>query len=865
MKTKKIMMILLMTSIFFSQFNYLNGNKQINGQTTTEESTSSTNTSYPDKGSKEKAVTKSMDVTMISTNFLAAGDITDDNEAITVASGQQVLVMAKFSVTSNEIIGQKELGFRVELPEKHGFLAAQSDLYEYILAGPAGPTDTTVVPGKNYLWVILKSEVNSGDTKSFSFYLKPTETGITPNNKKVDIAIQAFEMSTLASVGNVITNSMFFKTTEFSWNPVDATIKSGWDFQSQGQEVIPTMHFVRNVTPKYNYASNGVSFLKEVSYSSTFTVPTGTKNGQEGKPLVLIKPENLTWTNGQALVEGIDYRVDEWTDNTNTYIKSFTTLLKAKNPGQVGAFNLAVEFQIRNATLARQSIIAEYGLTPNATSQEFWLKESGDNNTVEPIVDVETIGTAKQKIGQNRFNQVRFIFKNTLETGEETASKNVFTKKIIKIGGVDTQNTQNDKLAAYPNDVITYQLGKGYKNYQKEALAELTFKEVSGATGYNKEEMMPFRIATGKYSVNSAVPSTTELSITITYIDGTPTFSKVLSGAELSTSTSIDIPAANQANIAEIQYTYRNVEPGFLVETGPILEYRVVPQEDQTTTGTKFTNTAIQSYTYNNPDDNGVAVKKESTSSAFFYYKEKLTDANGRYEETKSAINLSGGKKPVKDEVLIFTIEVKNENATPWNIEKISDEFTHNLSIYDGDKTKDNNLLAPGIDTKFLSENAGNLVVWNPTDLTQPLADENVIKNVISSVPAIGEMGRLEIEFEPGKVVIQPGQTLKVTYTMKANETNIPEQTIGNTYDLIGNGNKILAAGEFWWSPALPGLTDNNRNKSWENVTSLKTTDAPIGEDVIAFTVTVKNDSGKDWENEIQVIDTYDAYLEAYT
>ncbi|TLG75372.1 LPXTG cell wall anchor domain-containing protein [Culicoidibacter larvae] len=793
--------------------------------------------------------------------FSAAGNIGELGDPIDIPSGQQVLVRTSFGVSSNGTIGARQLMFRIELPKNANFIAAQNDVVDFIFGGPAGPDDTTVDANKDYLWAIFKNELSAGDGKSFSFYVTPSATGITPDSTAYPIAIQAYNADTMQTVSELKTNKIVARSDKFDWNNVSAAVTAGATFNSSGTAAVPDMK-IRYTTSSKNAAGTlGVAFAKEVNFVERYQVPLAA----DGTPLVQITADNMKDGNGAVLVAGTDYIVNA---SKNGFITDFTLTKKIENADTTKELNSPqFTLNISGAKLDTAKIIAEYGLNANDTSPVFSLIAVDPAHTVTPAVAAKNIGTTAQALAQTGAPKVNFTFKNTLETGNETQEKNTFTKKIIRIGATGTSNTANDKLAAYPNDIIVYQLGQGFKNYQKNALDELVFSDVEGLTGgYNKEETVPVRLTTGVYKLaDNKELETASLTIKVAYSNGT-SLTQTLDAAAMASSQNIAIPNDMQDKVTSITYTFKNLDPNFEIKTGPQLSYRVVSQIDATKNGSKFYNTANMTYKYKNPDDGNKVITNTQTSSQFYFYKDKPTDTNGRFSQNKDGQNLSrAGIMPTNNEVVLFTITVENKDTATWNVGSIDDSYTYNLSAYDGTTVIADNASSKAIDAQYLSSAPLNAVVWDPANPTQVYGDQSVLQSVTDTDAVAPGMGNLKFNFKAGGLAIAPGQSLKITYTMKVDDDFKAGQTIGNTFKMYSTTSKLMAIGEFWWGPVTPSLTDNNRNKDWANLSGSTLTENPIPQDIIAFTLLVKNESDNDWDGPISINDNYGTKMLPYS
>lgn len=793
--------------------------------------------------------------------FSASGNVGELGDPIDIPSGQQVLVRTSFGVSSDGTIGARQLMFRVELPKNANFIAAQNDVVDFVFGGPAGPDDTTVDANKDYLWAIFKNELSAGDGKSFSFYLTPSATGVTPDSTAYPIAIQAYNADTMQTVSELKTNKIVARADKFDWNNVTAAVTAGGTYNSGGYALIPDMKIRYSTSSKNAAGTLGVAFAKEVNFVERYQVPLAA----DGTPLVQITADNMKDGNGAVLVAGTDYVVNA---TKNGFITDFTLTKKIENADTTKELsNTQFTLNISGATLNTAKIIAEYGLNANDTSPMFSLTTVDPAHTVTPAVAAKSIGTTAQALAQTGTPKVNFTFKNTLETGNETQEKNKFTKKIIKIGATGTTNTANDKLAAYPNDIVVYQLGQGFKNYQKNALDKLVFSDVEGTSGgFNKDETVPVRITTGVYKLaDNKELETASLTVTVTYSNGAPALTQTLTAAEMASSQTIAIPSNLQDKVAAITYTFKNVDPNFEVKTGPQLSYRVVNQIDETKNGSKFYNTANMTYDYKNPDDGNKVVTNTQSSEQFYYYKDKPTDTNGRFSQNKNGENLSrAGIMPTNNEVVLFTITVENKDTATWNVGSIDDSYTYNLSAYDGTTVIADNATSKAIDAQYLSGAPINAVVWDPANPTQVYSDQSVLQSVVDTDAVKPGMGNLKFNFKTGGLAIAPGQSLKITYTMKVDDDFVSGQTIGNTFKMYSTTSKLMAIGEFWWGPQSPSLTDNNRNKDWANLSGSTLTENPIPQDIIAFTLLVKNESDDDWDGPISITDNYGSKMLPY-
>jgi|GEM_PF-5635052 len=809
------------------------------------------------KSSYSSIASSSIKVDLSGVAFSAEGNTGEFGESLDILSGSQVLVRTSFGVSSDRKIKPNQLMFRAELPANSGFIAAPSDIVDYRNGGPNGPDDTPVA-GKEYVWIIYKQEMHSGTGKSFSFYINPSKTGITPDNTEYTVKMQAFNGETSSKISKEVTNTFYARVPEFKWNRVSPSIIGGI-FNSEGSEDIPRVLLNYYTSPSHSSSEKGVAFAKELVYKDTFKVPVAA----DGIPLVLLKGENLVHSSEDAMTLNVDYTVGSTkVVNGVTYITNFTVIKKVVNTNTNQELSPSFQFRIVGAKLNISKILTEYNLRPNEVSPTFSIVSTGTDHTVTPAVAVDKIGTATQKLEGFGTASVRFSLKNTLELGTETNTKNTFKKSLNKIGNTSTVGTDNDKLAAYPGDNIVYQLGQGFVNYQKADLEYLTFTEEAG-TSYDKSEIAPIRVTTGKYSVKGSVPSHAKLTVTISFDSGAPIV-ETISGTDLTKNKTITIPAERVGGVQKIEYKFIKVDPNFKVEVGPNLTYTTLRQEDETKTGSKFNNTATLEYKYINADLNGQVIQRQQTSSAHFYYKDKDTDSAGVYQSNKDALNLtSQNRYPIKNDVLLFEIELKNGDTDNWNIKTLNDIYTYNLSLYSGDTIVNGNSDAAEIDAEYLSDITGNMVLWDPADITQKYEDQSII-SVSNTAAAKPIKGQFDVTFAGAGIVIKPGETLKLTYTMHMNDDFSEGQTLGNVFRAYDTANNLKGKGEYWRSKVIPELTDNNRNKSWKNLTEGYTSENPFPGDLVAFTVTIQNDEQTAWTNGITIVDSYDLYLLPY-
>ena len=772
-----------------------------------------------------------------------------------VGKSTQVRVVFALSASTKEIPGNR-FAFRIKTV-KHGADSIQisSNLMYSKYTGNADGYGAGVQnddENYDYVWFVYNDNIiESGEGRGFDFTFTPFANGITTSGAEFVIEAQVFDLveSPKKALTDPITNKLIAQHTTFKWETVNINTES---FTSvNNTKIIPNKTF-RYTTRPTNTTTSGVTFAEKLTFEDVITVPTDAS----GYPLILLKAENVLIDQNTVLTPVTE---------KDGYITKFKITKTIENQSvQNELSNTELVFTLSGAELAIPEIITEYSLAANASSPVFSLVSESNNHVVYPkgvyydSVTQENTNTPLT-LGQVDKPLLNVTFVNTAETGEETNDKNKFVKNIINISGTDTSNTDNTQLAAYENQIVIYQFGHQFINYQKGPLDSLKFTETEGES-YKKTEQIPVKLTTGIASVNNTAPSTATLKIQVEYENPANNITKIVPAAELNANTTISIPNGN--SVKSIEYLYENVDVNFKITTGPTLSYKVVEQAEDSKHGVKFSNEMTRNYIYSTGDASNTIVTAEEKGSAFFTYKKIDTGTTGRYESNKTAANLATGQYPKEDEVLLFTITAKNRTNAPLELSKIEDSYTSNMSLYSGTKVKDNgDLLTGSILNKYLSAATGNFVLWNPSNLEEVYLDQNVIESITNIEGISPNNGNITIKFKENSIAIQPGETLKLTYTMKMNSQFVEGYALHNRFVATDRSDQNVFQGEFWWGKPTPVDRVGTTTKSWANVSGAQTNEQPYPNDIINFTSTIKNTSDDYWDGEIEMVDTFDEFL----
>ncbi|QIK69845.1 LPXTG cell wall anchor domain-containing protein [Erysipelothrix sp. HDW6C] len=799
----------------------------------------------------EGGVTPAFEVTAVG---LVLGDVGKPaGEPMGVATGAESKAWVVFSLLADESdVEPNQLAFRIEYPKGAIFNANSSDIYEYKIGGPNGPNDTSDGT-QEYLWVTYKQSLSSGEAIRFNFDFIPFSKGVTDDGTELPMHVVAYDLHSGSTVSSQSQgkNSFTAIADKFNWENVRSTVSPTAIMTTIKTTTLNQMTFTES-TRSLSGNTNGLVFAERVDFETKYNIPLGT----DGYPLILVKPENLVDTSGIALVEGTDF-VAEYTPDG--YIKTFTVTKTIAATAGSELVNPSYSFRIIGAKVDPSYVIDNFDLALSE-SADFSITTESTNHRVTPSRSVSGTGKDAIVLPQSSNQTVKVTYTNVAELGDETLNQN-FPKKITSVGGVGSSNTAESNLAAFKGDKVVFSFGENFRNLQDGSLTELRFTErANHEFGYQTDELQPLNIRTGvsRLENNTALQSTT-LDVVIKYKDSSE--SRIsLSTEELAKSKTIPVDPDSVANIDSITYIFKNVEPGFKLTTPPSIEYLVLEQADPTINGNKFMNTANMSYTYTNKDGDDFSFDKNSNTVSF-YYKDRETDADGLYSHNKTGANLATGQRPVVGDSILFTITMTNDKANPVAVKSIVDNYTYNLSPYNGALGNVSNPDSKPIDESYLSTqnpNISNLVVWDPANNQEVLSDQSVV-SMTNTDPVGKSYGKFDISFANDGIVLQPGETLKLTYTMSVNDEFKTNATIGNQFLSYDKNDVLLGTGEFWWSVPTPGLHNYIKDKSAVNANGNSVTELPYGSDVIMYTITIENTTNFIWDREIIVRDNYSA------
>lgn len=777
---------------------------------------------------------------------------------VTVVTGDKTNAILTFGLGSNVANGQ--LGLRVKLPK--GVKLDYAEFVEFKVTRGSELNPTTPDPEEtafDYYWITNTKPLASGSSRDIEFRLTPFATGVTADGSKVDVVADAFQIK--ENVASPINGSdkavITAKTDSFKWTePSSSHSVSGGSLTTKNVTISEFAYstYVRSQTSK-----TGGAYANKIVYENRVIVPVDDSN----KAMIKFKIENILDSNRQPVATD---RLSNVSYDSDGNIRSFTikTEVTNSNPNQEFTNNTGA-FYIKGATINPDQIVNQYNLSPGDT-KTLELTHEPSKATIYPLVKTTEYSESNPLVvtSPNTY-KTSVTFTNQVETGEETNS--TLEKKIVRLGGVDTTNTDYSKLSGYDNDLITYTLGSNFRNRQEGTLKELRFTEYANKAdengkqiGFNTDEIRFDNLKPGILKQKDNVPFTnTTLDIVVSFEGTTDTLSKSYSAQDLNEladpngerykAESLIRDPKDERVVKKIEYIYKNVESGAYISTAPRLTYKILAR-DLVFDNTKVTNNAEMTYNYMNKNFTN------TSKDAYFSYKSrKFIDEDGSIKDKKEGFNFNDDRFQRRNDVIRFTINIENDKIDPIKIKTIEDFYTKNMSLYNGAHSVFNDNSSKDIEPIYLQQdNDANLVMWNPQDPTQRLETQPGFTitsdtNVDSSLYHL-----MKIEFDD-EVVLQPNETLKLTYTMYVNDTYIADTAIGNRYTAF-DGPDAVATGEYWRARREPGDWFRNINKDVINASSSKTTELPVENDYLIYTLLVKNDTVHTWYNPT-IEDTY--------
>ncbi|MFV0412303.1 MAG: InlB B-repeat-containing protein [Oscillospiraceae bacterium] len=788
-----------------------------------------------------------------------------DGQDYWLKSGDQAY--ADIIYSSDKDFPAGRLAFRVKVPQ--GVLvalAANTNFSSQI--GTASAPDTSVTGETDgdatydYYWLTVNVPVTNGTGKSLQIKVTPDKNGVTNHGHATPVDVVPYVLNynddgadryDVNGTGRTSANLLALVDV-FNWNPATFSSTKNNINNNSGNDIGA---FALTFTTANGAASatTGVAFAEKAMFENTFTIPLA----DNGEPYVLIKvgditlPDGITGevvATGTKNIGGVDYYTGFTIKGTVNNVAPITA-----NPA-----NFSLTANVAAASFNGPAILEKTGIAPGA-STNFAITSTVANgtNTVTPAYAVGVSGnTANNKtpvsVEKAADWNLNFTFKNTAQAGNETAGQTL-GKQIISIGSTSTIESKAEDLVAYPDDTVTYAIGAGIENKQNDPLTELVFAEVAG-TGYNPEEMVPQTVYFGAYA-NAADLGSTAVQVQVTYSDGSsPASSSVLPLSAITGSESYTIP--NAENAASVKVVYTNVHPDFKIpaiaagSTNSLrIVYKVVSR-DEARHGDKFTNTATMDYKYTNSVTNTVydttVAGTTKSGSVSYTFKIAPDGLDGRYQYNKYGQNLtSPGQFPKANDVLLFTIELKSDLSGAIELDKLIDTYSSSVAAYDPD------FAAGSANEQYNSSAVANFKIWSPSGVS------------LANVTNDGTNRAFTVTF-PAGAQLQPGETLRITYTMKVASNFTSTGTIQNRFDLYDTRYpNPVASGKFSWKKPTPSY--GGGVKAWYNLGAdvSATTAKPIPDDVMLFKIVLENKTTADTWTDLTLSDSYTDNLAAHS
>lgn len=819
---------------------------------------------------------------------LALGDFKltfkDYNGAYTsnayIKTGTATTGIITYNLAGQEGVAANTLAFRLKFPKGSDVKMADNTSYTLSFGSETSPTGTPLPSDQyTYVWFTLRTPLNSAQTETINFdhtpKLVPGQIGT--DDVVIEIAMDAFELKTegISKLPNETKSSMISYADLFAFNNVSSSFNYfNQNVTTKTDGALSTITFNQSVSHRYSASTAGLVHTSKIIYTNTFEVEKNSSNN----PYIKFTRNDIVKPNGGAFAN-TELNVQT---NSEGYVTSFTIITEAIASANQQLSNSSAGFKINTPQLDKELMQNDFNLAIGQ-SKKVYITNTASSARAIPVSTVSGLAGNVLDLTVSTVGTTGATYTNASETGDESYSQKV-SKRLFTLANISTVGSNMDRLAAYKNDIAIFDIGYGWANKQENNIDRLEFVEYADHDefGYKSDELRPLRIQTGTVSVRNKklVDATVGLSVIVEYNDGTPNFTTTLTASDLAESQTLKIPTDNQEKVKTIRFVYTNVDPGFSITSAPKIEYRVVGG-DTTKQGLKISNTAQLNYSYNGKD----FTKK--SEEPFFRYRDVEVDKDGLYKSNKNGENLSRTTIQEKDDVVLFSIEIENRKNDEVAIKTIFDEYTYNLSPYDGLHKTNNDPDADLIDSKYIARdengdllnptNVTNLVLWRyVSDPSNPdaepvltrLEDQSAIENITFVPSTETEYSTMTITFADDALVLEQGEKVVLTYTMYTNDRFEKDATIGNRFEALQEDASLIGKGEYWRSKPNDTETDpiqsSSYNKSGVNASGTTLGEKPFVGDIVIYTLTFNNQFGEDWNN-IKIVDTYSTNLSPYS
>ncbi|MDR3215292.1 MAG: hypothetical protein LBT75_03320 [Bacilli bacterium] len=805
------------------------------------------------------------------------GTNTDGNPYV-IDTGQDSVLYVQYALTpanptDPDWIQAGKFGIKIKIPSSFTGNISRPDSPNWTFSeGNATDPNGTPSGSDRYFYLINTVDMPVTASELQFFTLKPFLNGITADGSVLPIAVSVINLNNdpISIVGNEKPTS-FIANTATLWGSANVTIATAGG--NQNKSVTPSQHpqqilldpLTFTLNSNKNYAPNqlGVSYAQSLTFTNTYDLPMDTDGIT---PLIKVDASMFYKSDGITPLETSDY---ELITNGSGKVTGFKIHAKVNNPSSTDEFiNPSFTFKIIGAKIDGTAPILSALL--EGESKSFNITQSEAKHFVEPLVTLDSsvvLEDGKKVLSQPSMAPLPFSYTVKVEETELDSYK-APVKYVTRIADKATTGMAIP-YSAYADDTIIYELGYEHiKNNNTTPISAITYtEEANASTGYDKTRLLPMQIKAGVVSNTSTLREVTiKYSASSSKPDLVINFTANCNVTDngCGANSMYNIPANDRDLIESISIKYVNLGVNVQINTGTLISYKLINQDDLALDNSIVKNTVQSSFKKN--DDSTPIL---ATSNVDIKYKLKPFNNAGLFESDKTGLNLAGNGNgrahPVSGDVIEFIIMLTNDHGSALHVDKIIDHYSSNLEAYNG---VDNKVVGgTPIDSRLVGSipNNMNLVLWTVdprlgTSTPTPISTSYTLTDNPSD-------NTFKIVFD-NDIVVPSGKTYYFTYTMSVKQGNLADgkpynffnSAMGNTFNAYEDGLKNFE-GVFYWGGGGPGGSSNKYHKNASTPNTIKNPwySNPYSNDVITYVTVIKNDSNVNWsDSNMEFVDTFD-------